>query len=140
MAQSQAVSGMATVFERYNGASWDKIAEVYNISGPGMTRETIEVTNYDSPDGYREKIAGLRDAGQLTFSMNFRKDNYAVIKDDFESEDRVQYRVTLPDADATQMTFYGLVTELPLSVPEDDRITCDVTIEISGPVQLDDET
>lgn len=140
MAQSQAVAGMSTVFERYNGSEWQKVAEVYNIAGPGMTRETIEVTSYDSPDGYREKIPGLRDAGQLTFTMNFRKDNYTVIKEDFESEDRVQYRVTLPDSDETQMTFYGLVTELPLSVPEDDRITCDVTIEISGPVQVDDET
>ena len=141
MSQSQAITGMETKFERSDGAGgWDKLAEVYNIAGPGMTRETVEVTTYDSPDGYREKIPGLKDAGQLTFTMNFRRDNYTTIKTDFDSNDRVQYRVVLPDEDETTMTFWGLVTELPLTVPEGDRITCDVTIEISGVVELDEST
>lgn len=141
MSQSQAVIGMTTVFQRSDGVGgWDAIAEVYNIAGPGMTRETVEVTHYGSPSGYREKIPGLRDAGTLTFTMNFRKDTYSTIKNDFESEDVVQYRVILPDEETTTMTFYGLVTELPLTVPEGDRITCDVTIEITGPIQVDDET
>lgn len=141
MSQSQAVTGMSTKFERSDGAGgWTKLAEVYNIAGPGMTRETVEVTSYDSPDGYREKIAGLRDAGTLTFTMNFRKDNYTVVKSDFDSDERVQYRVVLPDEDETTMTFWGLVTELPLTVPEGDRITCDVTIEISGPVEIEEAT
>lgn len=143
MTQSEAVIGMTTKFQRNTGTEqapdWVDVAEVYNIAGPGMTRETVEVTHYGSPDGYREKIAGLRDAGQLTFTMNFRNDNYLVIKGDFDSDERVQYQVVLPDEDETKMTFWGLVTECPLTVPEGDRITTDVTIEISGPVTVTPE-
>ncbi|HLW19389.1 MAG TPA: phage tail tube protein [Cyclobacteriaceae bacterium] len=137
---SQAISGIGTVFERHDGSSFEPVAEVFNISGPSMNRETIEVTTYDSVSGYREKIGGLRDAGQLTFTLNFRRDTYLLFKEDFEDEDPRQYRVILPDSQETSLTMLGLVTDLPLTIPEGDRITVDVTIEISGTVSIGSES
>lgn len=137
---SQAISGIGTVFERHDGSSFDAVAEVFNISGPSMNRETIEVTTYDSVSGYREKIGGLRDAGQLTFTLNFRRDTYLLFKEDFESDTPRQYRIILPDSKETSLTMLGLVTDLPLTIPEGDRITVDVTIEISGTVAVGSES
>lgn len=137
---SQAISGIGTIFERHDGSAFEVIAEVFNISGPSMNRETIEVTTYDSVAGYREKIGGLRDAGQLTFTLNFRRDTYLLFKEDFESDTPRQYKVTLPDTQETSLTMLGLVTDLPLTIPEGDRITVDVTIEISGTVAIGSET
>jgi len=137
---SQAITGLGTVFERHNGSTFESVAEVFNINGPSMNRETTEVTTYDSIDGYREKIGGLRDAGQLTFTLNFRRDTYLLFKEDFEDDEPRQYRATLPDAQQTSMTVLGLVTDLPLTIPEGDRITVDVTIEISGTVAIGSET
>lgn len=131
-----ASSGIGTIFKRHDGTSLVKLAEVYNISGPGMTRETIETTTYDSTDGYREKIGGLRDGGSVTFTMNFSQATYLLIKADFEDDDPVAYQIIFPDADTTTVDFAGLVTELPTSIPEGDRITVDVTIEIDGKVTV----
>lgn len=134
-----ATSGIGTVFERGDGEEAEvfaAVANVYNISGPGMTRETIETTTYDSTEGYREKIGGLRDGGSVTFTMNFTKDGYNLILGDFEDDDPVNYKIKFPDADSTIASFSGLVTELPTSIPEGDRITIDVTIEINGKVTI----
>ena len=137
---SNALSGIGTVFQRWNTAlstpAWEKIAEVSNIEGPSMSRDTIDVTNLDSTDGYREFIASLRDAGTVVLTMNFTRAGYELMKDDFESDTRQNYEIIIPDASTTSLEFIGLVTELPLTVPFDDKIIMDVTIKISGKVTL----
>jgi predicted secreted protein len=135
---SEGLSGQGAAFERStdDGSTWTPIANVYNISGPGMSRDIIEITTYDS-EGYRDKVGGLRDGGTVTFTMNFTRAQYTLLKDDFDTDDPVDYRIVLPDTDATTMPFKGLVTELPMTIPEGDRITVDVTIEISGIPSID---
>jgi len=140
MPEPIAITGIGTKFQRWSGSAFVDIARVFGLSGPTMSRDILDVTTYDSLSGYREKIGGLRDGGQITFSLNFRRSTYLLFKADFESDDAVQYQVILPDDDATTMTFLGLVVELPMTVPEGDRITVDVTIEISGKVTTDDES
>lgn len=129
---SDAIMGHGTVFERWDGTTFVAVAEVFDINGPGMSRDVIEVTNYDSPNKWREKIAGLRDAGEVSFTLNFLATSYTVFRDDFDSDDSVQYKITLPGG--FNLTFNGFVTDLPLTVPVGDRVTMDVTIEISGAI------
>ena len=142
MSSSKAISGIGTKFERWSEDSspgiWEELAEVFSITGPGMSRETIDVTSFSSTGGYREKIAGLRDAGAISFTMNFVRDSYELVKADFESDVRRAYRIVIPDDEETTLEFEGLVTELPLTIPEGDRVTLDVTIEISGAVEIYD--
>lgn len=130
MAQSEAITGQGTIFKR-NGAA---IGEINSIDGPTKSRETIEVTRLEDVDGYRQYIAGLREPGTVTLNMNFTRDNYDVLNADFESDTIQSYAIELPDEDETVFTFSGFVTELPISIPIGDKITCDVTIQISGKV------
>jgi len=134
---SLAVSGVGTKFQRWDGAAWADIAEVNSIQGPGMSRETIDVTSLDSTGGYREFIGSFRDGGTVVLSMNFIRANYDLFKEDFESSTLGNYRIHLPDAEETSVEFEGLVSELPLSIQPDDKITCDVTIKVSGEVESD---
>lgn len=129
---SSAISGVGTKFRRWSGSAWVDLAEVNTINGPTMSRETIDVTSLDSIGGYREFITGFRDAGTVTFGMNFTRANYELIKADFESDSIQNYEILLPDTDATSLEFEGIVTECPLTIPMDDKITIDVTIKISG--------
>jgi len=135
---SSAVSGVGTLFRRWNAGTgtWGTIAEINTVTGPSMTRDTIDVTTLGSTDGYREFIAGFRDAGTIVLSMNFTRDQYDTMKDDFESDTLVNYEVVLPDASTTTLEFEGLVTELPLVIAPDDKITMDVTIKISSTVTV----
>lgn len=127
MAQSEAISGQGTLFKR-NGVA---VSEINSITGPGKSRETIDVTKLDDTDGYRQFIGSLRDPGSITLNMNFTGDGYDLFNGDFESDDLQQYEVELPTG--KKFSFSGLVTELPLSIPIGDKVTMDVTIKISGP-------
>lgn len=133
---SNAISGVGTVFLRAGTA----LAEVNSITGPGMTRDFIDVTSLDSTSGYREFIAGFRDGGTVTLNMNFTAATYALMKADFESDDAQEYEIVLPDDDVTSLEFVGLVTELPLTITVDDKVTADVTIKVSGQVTVNSGT
>lgn len=133
---SNAVAGVGTRFLR-NGLP---LAEVNSITGPGMTRDFIDVTSLDSTGGYREFTAGFRDGGTVTLNMNFTRATYALMKQDFEDDEVQDYEIVLPDVDATSVEFLGLVTELPLNIPTDDKITADVTIKVSGQVVINSGT
>jgi predicted secreted protein len=108
------------------------LAEITSIEGPGMTRETIDTTALDTSGGYRTFIAGFKDAGTITLNMNFTNATYTLIKGDFESNIPVKYQIVFPDTGNTTFQFEGLVTECPISIPTDDKITVSVTIKITG--------
>lgn len=133
------IAGVGTKFMRWNSTTelWEDIAQINNITGPGMSRDTIDTTSLDTEGGYRTFITGFRNPGTITLSMNFTRDTYELMKDDFESDVAQHYQVVLPDADATSLAFEGLVTELPLTIPPDDKVTADVTIQISGAVDME---
>ena len=133
---SNAVAGVGTVFQRWSGSGWVQLAEINTITGPTMTRDVIDVTSLDSTDGYREFITVFRDAGTVTLSMNFTRATYEIMKGDFESNTKQNYEIVLPDDEVTSLEFEGLVTECPLTIPPDDKITVEVTIKISAGVTL----
>ena len=136
---SDAVAGVGTAFKRENDGSsgvFTAIAEINSITGPGMARDFIDVTNLDSTGGYREFIGGFRDGGNVTLNMNFTIDGYNQMKDDFENDDSINYQIVLPDTGATTLEFAAFVTDLPLSVTPDDKITIDVTLKVTGQVTL----
>jgi len=138
---SNAIAGVGTKFRRYDPTDgWADVAEVNSITGPGMTRDFIDVTSLDSIGGYREFIAGFRDGGTVTLAMNFTRATYDLMKADFESDDDVLYEIILPDPDITSLEFMGLVTELPLTIPTDDKVTADVTIKVNGEVTVNSGT
>jgi predicted secreted protein len=129
---STAVSGVGTLFRRWDSSEWQNIAEINTVTGPGRSRDTIDVTSLQSTGGYREFIAGFRDAGTVALAMNFTRDTYELMNDDFEVDTLQNYEIVLPDPENTTIEFVGFVTELGLAIPTDDKITSDVTIKISG--------
>jgi predicted secreted protein len=136
---SDAISGVGTSFKREDDTSsgvFNSIAEVNQITGPSMTREFIDVTSLDSTGGYREFIAGFRDGGQVVLNMNFTLLGYEQMRLDFENDDAQNYEIVFSDATATTFDFAGLVTDLPVSIPTDDKVTIDVTIKVTGQVTV----
>jgi predicted secreted protein len=130
MADSAAITGQGTIFKR-NGAA---LSEINSINGPSKTRETIDVTRLEDEDGYRKFIGGLRNPGTIVLNMNFTRANYLLLNGDYESDEPQSYQIVLPDDDDTTFTVSGLVTELPLGIPIGDKISVDVTIQLSGKV------
>jgi len=131
---TKAFSGVGTIFQKWDGSEWVVISEITSIKGPGFKRDPIEVTNMDSIGGYKEYIAGFRDSGTISLSMNFSRDGFDALKADFETDELQNYEIVLGDAVKTSFEFQGMVTELPLTISAKEAVTLDVTIQISGVV------
>ncbi len=132
-----AISGVGTYFQRWDASTsrWEKIGEIKDINGPSAKRDTLDTTTLDVEGGYRTFIGGLRDGGEMTLSLQFTRAGFDKMLDDFESDDLQNYEIVLPDDDETTAEFEGLVTAMPLKIPE-GIVTVDVTIKISGPITI----
>jgi predicted secreted protein len=134
--ESEAISGLGTSVMRFNGSDYEEIGEVVEVGGPSSSRTVIDVTHLKTVGGFREFIAGLRDSGELALTMNFTREAFLICHADFLDDARQQYKVVFPDEDATEMAFSGLIVGLPLTVPPDDKIVMNVTIKISGGIDV----
>jgi hypothetical protein len=135
-----AINGIGADLQKDNGGSYESLGEIVDINGPNMSRNTIDTTHLGVTNGYSTFIAGLRDPGQVTFTINYDRTAYDDLKADFESDILQSYAITLPDDDNTAFMFDGLVTELPLTIPANDRVTGNITIQVSGEVTISSGT
>lgn len=136
---TNAIAGVGAEFKRGDGESnetFTALAEVNSITGPTKSRSTIDVTSLDSTGGYSESIASFRDAGTVTLAMNWTRDGFDTVNDDFDSDESVNYQIVFPDTGNTTLDFTGYVTDLGNAIPFGDKITMDVTIKITGLVTL----
>lgn len=134
-----ALAAVGAQFLRSNMAgtpTFTAIAEINDISGPNLSRDTLETTSLDTTGGYRTFIGGFRDGGEIQLEMNFTLDGYDDLKLDFEDDDLRDYQIVLPDTGATTFGFSALVTSLGMKLSTTDKITASVTLKISGEVTL----
>lgn len=129
---TNAFSGVGTVTRRGSAS----IAEINSISGPNMSRNTIDVTSLDSTGGYREFIAGFRDAGEVTLNCNWSLEEYSEWLEDFGSDTLQTYTIVLTNTEASEISFDALCTGLGMAIPMDDKVTNDVTLKISGSLTI----
>lgn len=133
---TQAVNAFGTTITK-DGV---EIAEVTNIGGPKLARDTLEATHHKSPGMWREFIKGLKDAGEVSLDLNFMPFNTTHnaslttgILADFADDTTVSaWVLTFPDAGGTQWSFDGIVTGFEPSSPFDDKLTASVTIKVTG--------
>ena len=133
------ISGAGTIFQRWNSTlstpAWETISSIKTIGGPSATRAVLDTTSLDTAGGYRTFISGFRDAGEITLTMNFNRAGYDKMIADFQSDTTGYYEIVLPDTDSTSIEFEGLVSGIPLTIPE-DVVTVAITIKISGAITI----
>ncbi len=136
MAETTGKIGFGTLFKRGDGATpteaFTAVAEVLDIDGPGMSRDAVDATHQESPNGFKEAIPGLRDAGEITFPLNFLESNASqnAIRDDLMTGTARNYQVVFPGGQIWQ--FKGFITGFSPKAPIEDRMTADVTVKITG--------
>lgn len=139
---SGAKIGLGTLLKRGNGdgppETFTTIAEVNNISGPSGSRDTVDVTHMESPNGFREFIAGLADPGEISFTVNLIPSNttHQNLLTDFNLGTVRNWQMVLPFAGNPTLAFEGIVTGYPWNVPLDDKVSADITIKVTGQVSL----
>lgn len=121
------------------------VAEVTSISGPTMSSDLIDVTSQESLGGFREKIIGLTDPGELSFDIFFNQtlashgvnDGVPAASESpgllgtFSSKLLKYFQLQFPSNMATWQ-FAGVVNGFEIDASVDDALKASVTIAISG--------
>lgn len=135
---TDATTGLGSEFRRWDPNSqssqgdWEKIAEVNSITPPDKSRDTIDVTDLSSGN-YKEFIGSIRDAGSVSISMNFTREEYEKLDTDFNQDTPKNYEILIADDQNTSIEIEALVTELPIGdLTVEDKITCDVSFKVTG--------
>lgn len=112
------------------------IASVEDLSGPGRSRNMIDVSAHDSPDKYREFVKGMKDGGEVTATINYRpgETTHQQLDGDFEEDELRDYQlVMLPnDPDEHTWDFTAGISDISDEFPLDDKMAREVTFKISG--------
>jgi hypothetical protein len=112
--------------------AYTQVGEVADFDGPGGSASVIDATHLGSTA--REKIMGIPDEGQFTFSLNrvFSDTGQAAVLAARAARAKKSFRVTYMDD--TVQTFDGYVLQFSTSGGVDDKLNGSVTIEITGAV------
>jgi predicted secreted protein len=129
------IDAFGSTLARGDGATptevFTALARVTNISGPGRSRETYDVTAHDSPDGWREFIGGLKDAGEVSFDLNFNPAVHVPIADaEYAKATPTNWKLTFPEGSV--WAFAAILTSDESSAPHDGKLEGSVTLKISG--------
>ncbi|MBY6141123.1 outer capsid protein Hoc [Leisingera daeponensis] len=134
MPVTSAQIGMGATFsigDGFDGGStiYTKLGEVTGITSPGITREAIDATHLESPDDFREYIAGLLDTDPATISFNYNPSAtdalYAAMiagKGDF--------RITYPNG--VKLDFSGIPQSWKPGDPSTTTMAGEFTVKPSG--------
>ncbi|WP_299542022.1 phage tail tube protein [uncultured Streptomyces sp.] len=130
------MDGFGTKLLRGDGVTptegFEEIADVTNLSAPGLSRETIDVTSHGSEDGWMEFIGGLKDPGEVSADINYQPDKHDLLVGDFEDTAPRNYKIVFPDEAATEWAFPAILTGFEPETPYDDKATAALTLKVSG--------
>ncbi|HEY5836174.1 phage tail tube protein [Streptomyces sp.] len=129
------MDGFGTELRRGDGATpelFTAIADPTGISGPGLSRETLDVTSHDSPDGWMEFVGGLKDGGEVSIDVNYQPSEHDQLVDDFDDTEPRNYQLVFPDPGQTTWSFAGIMTGFEPDAPYDDKLTATITFKVSG--------
>ena len=109
-----------------------KIANLTSIGEIGVESEEIDATDHDSPDGYKEFIAGSKDAGEVSLAGNIKdEDTVEKMLALAESQSVHEWEVKYPSG--ATWTFSGFVKSFKDGEKTTDGLaTFSATIRVSG--------
>lgn len=111
------------------------VASLTSISGLALSADTIDVTTFDSADGYREFIGGFKDGGEVSIEGFFdpttgkgQKELY----DLFESGEPEDFIIEFPADLGASWQFEGIVTAIETGADLEDPLSFSATIKVTG--------
>ncbi len=136
---NQIIAYGAIVERSIDGVAFTSIPECKGVAIPMVETDYRDVTNLDSPNGFREYIKGLKDAGVISLPCGYTAAGYEQQIADQAAPEPIYYRTTLKaapnQATGDVFTFRGFPT--PKVDPAGDvegEINMTVDIRTTGDV------
>jgi hypothetical protein len=122
------------------GTTYIQTAKIKELSPPEESRSTSEDAYLDNADIYKEFVAGMIDAGELSLTLKWDSSDVGQVALDaaFEGTGSIMGRITLPvdveKGHSTPATFSysGVVTGRGVAIPKEETITRNYKIKLSG--------
>lgn len=115
---------------------WNSVAvgEMEELGDIEVSRSANDSTTYGTTDGYKRARGGLREFGEIDFTLVYNKDDTAqqALVANFNSEASESFSIRF--SDGSEMSGQGFVVKLGTSIPMDDVIKRQVSIKPSGPL------
>lgn len=114
------------------------IAQVQNISGPGLALDTEDVTTHDSAGAWEEVVGTILRSGEISLDLvydpNAATHKYAAggLLSDLVLRTAVSYTLVFPSTATVTWTFTAFVTGFEPSAPHDGALTATATLKLTG--------
>lgn len=135
---------MGTILEiSSDDVTYAAIGQVKDISGPSMSKDTVDVTTHDSANRYREKLSSLKDGGQVSFELEWDPEDAAQQADlltAFEGTAAYYFKLITTSANTHGYAFQAHVIEFSPSTPVEGSNRASVTLEVTGKPTLGAQT
>lgn len=113
-------------------------AQVSNISGPGLSLDTEDVTSHDSTGAWEEVVGTILRSGELTLDIVYdpahATHKYAAggLLYDLVQRTAIEFTLEFPDAGTTTWTFNAFVVGFEPTGPVDGALTATVKFKLTG--------
>lgn len=111
------------------------VAGLTSIGGLELSADTIDITTLESDGGYREFIAGFKDAGEVSLEGYLEAETgkgQKELYDLFESGAVENFVIQFPADIGAKWEFSGIVTGFSTSADLEDPLAFSATIKVSG--------
>lgn len=115
--------------------NYRKVLELASLAGPSQSRDTIELTSHDSPDKFREFVAGVIAGGEITLEGNLvvgDTPGQIAFHTDMQGGTKRNCFIVLPMAVGGALMFAALATGFEGSYPYDDKIGLSGSLQVTG--------
>lgn len=120
------------------GGSAVTVGGLTSISGVEISAETIDVTALDNATGYREKIPGFKEVGDVSVSgfLDGSDQGQEQMYTLLNSQAETTFEIIFPTKINKKWTFSGYVSAFSTSADIGDAITFEATIIVTGQATL----
>lgn len=109
---------------------YTKVAEVMGLDFNPI-RETADVTNFDSEEGWDESIKTIKRGGEVPIDLNFVPGNEILFEEMTENDDVTKIWIVFPK-NLKQLKADAHVINYAITGRTDDAVRAKATIKISG--------
>lgn len=127
-------TGFGVVLQRNSVA----IAEITEIAAPTLSRDAIEKTHHSSPDAWREFVKGLKDGGEVSFTISYdpaaaSHNPTTGLLADFANDTTIDtYAFVFPNTPPTTWTFAAFITSFEPQPELEGLLRASVTLKVAG--------
>lgn len=133
---------MGTALKRGDGGgpeNFTTVGRLSNFTGPGLSQDTIDVTDLGNETGYAEYLLGLKDGGEVTATLNWDPadaQHAALLATDFEGQVLRNFKMVWSTSGVT-WEFVALVSKFSPKGDPKSALTADLTLKITGAIDFD---